>query len=148
MSGGAVVNAVVDFPDVRYAVIEVLQTETGHERIVVAYQSEESLRDLIAAPSIVAFGLASRDEAVMRGAASFRDGVVDQQTAETVAGADTIRAQQRLNQKRRGEIGSMSQKVRRFVSTCCSDVLTWATVILSSSNFMLVAIRMALGSSV
>jgi hypothetical protein len=148
MSGGAVVNAVVDFPDVRYAVIEVLQTETGHERIVVAYQSEESLRDLIAAPSIVAFGLASRDEAVMRGAASFRDGVVDQQTAETVAGADTIRAQQSLNQKRRGEIGSMSQKVRRFVSTCCSDVLTWATVILSSSNFMLVAIRMALGSSV
>jgi hypothetical protein len=148
MSGGAVVNAVVDFPDVRYAVIEVLQTETGHERIVVAYQSEESLRDLIAAPSIVAFGLASRDEAVMRGAASFRDGVVDQQTAETVAGADTIRAQQRPNQKRRGEIGSMSQKVRRFVSTCCSDVLTWATVILSSSNFMLVAIRMALGSSV
>jgi len=142
------VNAVVDFPDVRYAVIEVLQTETGHERIVVAYQSEESLRDLIAAPSIVAFGLASRDEAVMRGAASFRDGVVDQQTAETVAGADTIRAQQSLNQKRRGEIGSMSQKVRRFVSTCCSDVLTWATVILSSSNFMLVAIRMALGSSV
>ena len=141
-------NAVVDFPDVRYAVIEVLQTETGHERIVVAYQSEESLRDLIAAPSIVAFGLASRDEAVMRGAASFRDGVVDQQTAETVAGADTIRAQQSLNQKRRGEIGSMSQKVRRFVSTCCSDVLTWATVILSSSNFMLVAIRMALGSSV
>ena len=141
-------NAVVDFPDVRYAVIEVLQTETGHERIVIAYQSEESLRDLIAAPSIVAFGLASRDEAVMRGAASFRDGVVDQQTAETVAGADTIRAQQSLNQKRRGETGSMSEKVRRFVSTGCSDVLTWATVILSSSNFILVAIRMALGSSV
>jgi hypothetical protein len=148
MSGGAVVNAVVDFPDVRYAVIEVLQTETGHERIVIAYQSEESLRDLIAAPSIVALGLASRDEAVMRGVASFRNGVVDQQTAETMAGADTIRLQQRLNQKRRGETGSISQKVRRFVSTCCSDVLTWATVILASSNFMLVAIRMALGSSV
>ena len=148
MSGGAAVNAVVDFPDVRYAVIEVLQTETGHERIVIAYQSEESLRDLIAAPSIVALGLASRDEAVMRGEASFRNGVVDQQTPETMAGADTIRLQQRLNQKRRGETGSISQKVRRFVSTCCSDVLTWATVILASSNFMLVAIRMALGSSV
>jgi hypothetical protein len=93
-------------------------------------------------------GLASRDEAVMRGVASFRNGVVDQQTAETMAGADTIRLQQRLNQKRRGETGSISQKVRRFVSTCCSDVLTWATVILASSNFMLVAIRMALGSSV
>ena len=141
-------NAVVDFPDARYAVIEVLQTETGHERIVIAYQSEESLRDLIAAPSIVALGLASRDEAVMRGEASSRDRGVDQQTPEIMAGADTIRPRRRLNQKRRGETGSMSQKVRRFVSTCGSDVLTWATVILSSSNFVLVAIRMALGSSV
>jgi len=84
----------------------------------------------------------------MRGEASFRNGVVDRQTAETMAGPDTIRPQQRLNQKRRGETGSMSQKVRRFVGTCGSDVLTGATVILSSSNFMLVAIRMALGSSV
>jgi hypothetical protein len=142
------VNGVVDFPEVRYAVIEVLQTETGHERIVIAYQSEESLRDLIAAPSIVASGLASRDEAVMRGEVSFRNGVVHQQMPEAIAGAATIRPRHRLHQKRRRETGSMSRKVGRFVSTCCGDVLTWTTVILSSSNFVLVAIRMALGSSV
>jgi hypothetical protein len=144
------VNAVVDFPDVRYAIIEVLQAETGHERIVIAYPTEESLRDLITAPSIVALGFASRDEAVMGGGASFPNGVVGQQTPETMAGADTNRPQQRLklNQQRRGETGSMSQKVRRFVSTCCSDVLTWATVIFSSSSFVSAAIRMALGSSV
>lgn len=46
-------NAVDDSPDLRYAVIGVRQTETGPERIVIAYSSEESLRDLIAAPSIV-----------------------------------------------------------------------------------------------
>jgi hypothetical protein len=141
------VNAVDDSPDLRYAVIGVRQTETGPERIVIAYSSEESLRDLIAAPSIVALGFAAHNEAVMGGGASFPNRVVDQQTPETMAGADTNRSRQRLNQQRQGETGSMSQKVRRFVSTCCSDVLTRATVIFSSSSLVSAAIRMALGSS-
>jgi hypothetical protein len=86
------VNAVDDSPNVRYAVIGVRQTETGPERIVIAYSSEESLRDLIAARSIVALGFASRDEAVVGGGASFPNCVVDQQTPETMAGADTNRS--------------------------------------------------------
>jgi hypothetical protein len=98
-----IVNALDDSPDVRYAVIGVRQTETGPERIVIAYSSEESLRDLIAAPSIVAFGFASHDEAVMRGGASFPNRVVDEQTPETMAGVDTNRSPQRLDQQRRGE---------------------------------------------
>jgi hypothetical protein len=60
----AVVNAVVDFTNVRYALIEGFRTETGHEHIVIAYPNEKSLRDLFAAPSIVASGFATRDEAV------------------------------------------------------------------------------------
>ena len=141
-------NAVVDFSDVRYAVIEVLQTETGHERIVIAYPNEESLRDLIAAPSIVALGFASREEAVVSGTASFPNAVVDQRTPETMAGAETNRPRHRPNGQRRGETGSMLQKVKRFLSTSCSDLATWTTVIFSSSNFVSTAIRMALGSSV
>jgi hypothetical protein len=141
------VNAVADVPNVRYAVIKGLQTETGHERIVIAYPSEESLRDLIAAPSIVALGFASRDEAVMGGGTSFPNTVVDQRTPETMAGTET-NSPRRLNRQRRGETGSVSQKVRRFFSTSRSDVLTWATVIFSSSSFVPTAIRMALGSSV
>lgn len=140
-------NVVADVPDVRYAVIEGLQTETGHERFVIAYPNEQSLRDLIAAPSIVAFGFASRAEAIVGGGASFPNAVVDQRTPETMAGAET-NSSRRLNRQRRGETGSMSQKVRRFVSTSCGDVLTWATVIFSSSSFVSTAIRMALGSSV
>jgi hypothetical protein len=142
------VNAVADVPDVRYAVIEVLQTESGPERIVIAYPSEESLRNLIAAPSIVALGFGTRDEAIIGSGASFQNGVVDQQTPETMADADTNRSRERLNQQRRGETGSMSQKVKRLVSTSCSDVFTWATVIFSSSSFVSAAIRMALGTSV
>jgi hypothetical protein len=141
------VKAVADCPCVRYAIIEVLQTETGHERIVIAYPNEESLRDLIAAPSIVEFGFASRDEAAVRGGVSSSYGVVDQETPETMAIADTNRPKQRLNQQGQGETGSMSQKVRRFVGTC-NDVFTWVTVIFSSSSFVSTAIRMALGSSV
>jgi len=142
------VNAVVDFSDVRYAVIEVLQTETGHERIVIAYPNEESLRDLIAAPSLVAFGFATREEAVVSGTASFRNAVVDRRTPETTAGAETNRPRHRPSGQCTGETGSMLQNVKRFLSTSCSDLATWTTIILSSSNFVSTAIRMALGSSV
>lgn len=34
-------NAVDDSPNKGYAVIEALQTETGHEHIVIAYSKEE-----------------------------------------------------------------------------------------------------------
>ncbi len=48
----------------QYAVIE-----AGHEgrseRVVLAYYEEKSLRDLIAAPSIIAVGFASREQAAV-----------------------------------------------------------------------------------
>jgi hypothetical protein len=58
-----VMNERVDSLGEQYAVIE-----AGHggcpERFVLAYREEKSLRDLIAAPSIVALGFASREQAV------------------------------------------------------------------------------------
>ena len=61
---GAVMKELIDFSSVQYAVIEALHTETGPERFVIAYPNELSLRDVIAAPSIIAFGFSSREEAV------------------------------------------------------------------------------------
>ena len=49
----------INFSSVHYAVIEALRTETGPERFVIAYPNEQSLRDVIAAPSIIAFGFPS-----------------------------------------------------------------------------------------
>jgi hypothetical protein len=49
---------------VQYAVIEALQISGRSESFVIAYGSEESLRDLIAAPCILATGFASRDAAM------------------------------------------------------------------------------------
>jgi hypothetical protein len=53
----------VECSAVRYAVIAGLRTETGSERLVIAYPNEKSLRDMIAARSIIAVGFSSREEA-------------------------------------------------------------------------------------
>ena len=53
----------VDSSIAQYAVIEARRTEGPSERFVLAYPDEESLRELIAGPSIVACGFASREEA-------------------------------------------------------------------------------------
>lgn len=56
-------NELINFSDVQYAVIEALQTEAGPERLVIAYRNEQSLRAVIAASCIIAFGFSSREEA-------------------------------------------------------------------------------------
>jgi hypothetical protein len=142
------VKELVDFSVVQYAVIEGLHTETGHERIVIAYPNEQSLRDLIAAPSIVAFGFSSREEAVAGSRACVRTAAAYQRIPEAMAGRQTERHQQGLSwAERRGETVSVLRRLRRFLATSCSDVVTSAIVVFSSSNFVSAAIRIALGSS-
>ena len=62
----------LDCPATQYAVIAGLRTEQLSERLVIAYPDEESLRDLIAAPSIIALGFNSREEAVKRAERCFQ----------------------------------------------------------------------------
>jgi hypothetical protein len=50
--------------DVHYAVIKASSKKDRPERLVIAYHDEQSLRDLIAAPSIIGIGFASREEAI------------------------------------------------------------------------------------
>ena len=59
---GDVVNDLVDTSTWRSAVISV-RSEPARERLVTAYPDEETLRDLIAAPSIVALGYSSGADA-------------------------------------------------------------------------------------
>lgn len=58
-----VVNDSVDTSPWRYAVISV-QSEPDRELVVIAYTDEETLRDLIAAPSIVALVSSSPADAL------------------------------------------------------------------------------------
>ena len=56
-------DELVDTSTWRYAVISV-GSEPARERLVIAYPNEDTLRDLIAAPSIVALGYISRADAL------------------------------------------------------------------------------------
>ena len=133
-------NAVVDFPDAWYAVIEGLQTETGHENIVIAYPNEKTLREAFAASSIVAFGFATRDEAI--------EAVADPPITETMT-TEINKPSQRPNwAEPRKEKDSILRRLGRFLVSSWSGVVTSAIVMLASTNTISSAIRMALGSSV
>jgi hypothetical protein len=143
-----VVNEMVDSSGVQYAVIAGLRTETGLERLVIAYPNEASLRDFIAAPSIIAVGFSSREEAVAGGRVPVPTVISHQRMPEATVGAGTERYQQGLNwAERRGETGSTLRRLARFLFTSYSDVATTATAIFFSRNAVSAAIRMALGSS-
>jgi hypothetical protein len=119
------------------------------DAVVKEYPNEQSLRDLIAAPSIIAFGFSSREEAVAGGRACVPNAVAYQRMSEAMAGGDTEKHQQGLSwAERRGETGSALRRLGRFLATSCSNVVTSAIVIFSSSNFVSAAVRIALGSSV
>jgi len=66
-----VMTGLVNTPIAQYAVLEARRTEGPSERFVIAYPDEESLRELIAGPSIIACGFASREEAQINVDADF-----------------------------------------------------------------------------
>jgi len=61
---GDVVGIQIYCSSVRYAVIRASRKKDRPERLVIAYHDENCLRDLIAAPSIIGLGFASRGEAL------------------------------------------------------------------------------------
>jgi hypothetical protein len=143
------VNEVVDSSGVHYAVIAGLRTETGTERLVIAYPSEESLRDLIATPSIIAIGFSTREEAVAGSRACVPTSVAHRRMSAATAGRQTGRKQQGFSwAELRGETGSALGRLQRSFVNLCSNVVTAAIVIFSSSGTVSAVIRMALGSSV
>ncbi len=52
-----------DFSIPQFAVIEARRTDGPQERFVIAYSDESALRDLIAGPSIIGWGFATREQA-------------------------------------------------------------------------------------
>ena len=137
-----------DTAGVRYAIIAGLRTETGPEHLVIAYPNEESLRDLIAAPSIVALGFCSRAEAASN-RTSAPTAAAYQRMPEAVADRGTeTRQQEPRCAEERGETSSALRRLARFLVTSYSDVVISTMVIFSSRNAVSAVIRMALGSSV
>ena len=115
-------NDVVESGSLRYAVIAGLHTETGIERLVIAYPNEESLRDLIAAPSIIAAGFSSR---------------------EAAAGSKVLVAPAVGRQEGR----SVLRKLARFFASSYGEIAATIIVMCSSRNAVSALLRMALGGS-
>ena len=138
----------VDSSGMKYAVIAGLRTETGPERLVIGYPSEKSLRDLIAAASIIAVGFSSREEAVVGGRDSAPT-TTSQRVPAVIAGRESERYHHRLNwAERRGQTSSTLRRLSRFIVTSYSDVAAAAIAIFFSRNAVSSVIRIALGSSV
>jgi len=141
------VKQMVDSSGMKYAVIAGLRTETGPERLVIGYPSEKSLRDLIAAASIIAVGFSSREEAVVGGRVSAL--TTSQRVPAEIVGRETERYHHRLNwAERRGQTSSTLRRLSRFIVTSYTDVAAAAIAIFFSRNAVSSVIRIALGSSV
>ena len=87
-----------DFSIPQFAVIEARRTDGPSERFVIAYSDESALRDLIAGPSIIGWGFATREQA--QGHADVQLGSEQPQGPRTTRGRDRdcriLSAKQRL----------------------------------------------------
>ena len=114
----------VDSSIAQYAVIEARRTEGPSEPFVIAYPDEESLRDLIAGPSIIACGFATRKEAQAKVDAGFWTAAAWERTCRglTVVGAEEYP---------RGAF-SVMRRIRRWSSPSLHSVLPRSTLFIWS----------------
>jgi hypothetical protein len=106
-----IMSALLQFSNVRFAVIRLSSAKGSPERLVLAYPNEETLRGLIADTSIVGLGFSSRDEAA--GAAVTKGATPCQ--ADGVAGS---RAEERLVHRLRERLAHRM----KFPANCRSGV--------------------------
>ena len=132
----------VDSSIAQYAVIEARQTEGPSERFVIAYPDEESLRELIAGPSIIACGFASREEALTNIDADLCTGAVWKRTPR-----DRAEKYQRgvLSAKRRLGAGFNLTQTGRIVRGFLRAAVAGAILIFYSRNAVSTVIRSFIG---
>jgi len=131
-------TGLVNSPIAQYAVIEARRTEGPSERFVIAYPDEESLRELVAGPSIIACGFASREEAQVNVDADFWLGAAWKQTPR-----DRSEKYQRgvLSAKRRLGAGFNLTQTRRIVRGFLQAAVAGAILIFYSRNAVSTVIR-------
>jgi hypothetical protein len=96
----------------QYAVIEVRRNEVFPEHFVIAFRGEESLRELIAMPSIIGIGFSSREAAAA---------VIPNRSSRP---ADSKNIREKATRKREddGRGQSRSQRLRHRVALACSTL--------------------------
>jgi hypothetical protein len=138
---GEVMGALVHCSNVRYAIIQASSMKDHPERLVIAYPYENCLRDLIAAPSILGLGFASREEAI----ANLKSFASDAAPLEQKPRINAVFHATHANVESAG--GHSPVKHRRIPQTFLQSALAAVIALLYSKNIVSVMIRMALGAS-
>jgi len=132
-------------PNIQYAIVRASSTDDSPELLVLAYADEKSLRSLIAEPSIIALGFASRSAADAAG--SFHQRAASQHMHAISA---TRNANQRFSIafnfcRSRLTHGLTYWKGYSDLNRAVQFILATAVLVLYSRNMVSATIRTALG---
>jgi hypothetical protein len=133
-------GAVVHCSTVSYAVIQASSKKDQPERLVIAYQDENSLRALIASPSLIGLGFASREEAMANPEGDLSDAAPSKQMPRITA---VFHANDRSDLIR----GHGFMKYRNIPHRILQTAVAAVIVFFYSKNLVCVMFRMALGAS-
>jgi hypothetical protein len=138
---GDVMGVLVHCSSKYYAVIQASSKKDRPERLVIAYQDENCLRDLIAAPSIIGLGFGSREEAIANLEGNMSDAAPSKQKPRITGMFHATHA----NVELAGGHGPV--KHRRIPQSILQSVVAAVMALFYSKNIVSVMIRMALGAS-
>jgi len=145
---GEVMSELIDSSNLRYALVEAHWSEGPAERFAIAYCNEQSLRDVIAAPSIVGFGFASREEALagLAGCLPTATGSKHMSRAPAVDGAKEYT---RSVHSARRQVGNWLSHAEAWKTArrALQHATAVAIVVLYSSNMVSATIRRFIGAS-
>jgi hypothetical protein len=138
---GDILTGFVDSSIARYAVIEARRTEGSSERFVIAYRDEDSLRELIAGPSIIACGFANREDAQANIEADFRPAEARRQISGGPVDQAAKCQRRVVSAKQRLGRGFNLTQSRNIVGGFLQAAVAWAILIFYSRNAVSTAIR-------
>ena len=138
---GDVMGVHVRCSGVRYAVIQASSKKDRPERLVIAYQDEDCLRGLIAAPSIIGLGFTSREEAIANLEGHMSDPAPSKQKPRITAMFHATHENGDLPS------GQDLVKHRRIPQSTLQSAVAAVIALFYSKNIVSAMIRMALGAS-
>ena len=139
-TNGDIMEALAHCSGVRYTVLDASSKKDRSERLVIAYQDENCLRDLIAASSIVGLGFMSREEAMANIEGHMSDAAPSKQRPRTSAVFHVAHE--------KGDLLSghgLVARRRKFQAILHSALATF-TALFYSKSVVSVMIRMVLGA--
>ena len=144
---GEIMSRLIDSSGVHYAVIKGCCSQGSPEPLVIAYADERSLRELIAAPSILGLRFDSRTEAVKSARNDSPAIALSNQMRERAGMADGVqKCELEAHSARRGLAGGCcSWKNRRMIHRVLEQAAVMIALIFYSRNVVSAVIRTILG---